>query len=167
LSKLMGKRTSLRGPIFIAHQSISLKENVRINSYIVTDVLIYYRSDYECEMHFVGASQAGAYSVIGVFLEVSNVTQSFIGQFSNSIPKTSNVTSVIPSLNFEPLSALLNKSSIYFYHGGLTTPPCTEGVKFSIIQEPMRISIQEYLAIKTPYNARPVQLNNYKPGSEI
>ena len=34
----------------------------------------------------------------------------------------------------------LNQSSVYTYRGGLTTPPCTEGVRWSLLSKPMFIS---------------------------
>lgn len=34
----------------------------------------------------------------------------------------------------------LNQSSVYSYRGGLTTPPCTEGVRWNILSKPMIVS---------------------------
>jgi hypothetical protein len=63
---------------------------------------------------------------------------------------------VVPSLYeslpsypfFPPSGADINKSSnesiplnsVYTYRGGLTNPPCTEGVKWNILSQPMKIS---------------------------
>jgi len=51
----------------------------------------------------------------------------------------------------------------YAYEGSLTTPPCTEGVKFFIMKNP--IGIQKEMIDGFPFkmNARPVQpLNGRK-----
>jgi carbonic anhydrase len=117
--------------------------------------------DYDCEMHFVSKSASGKFSVIGVFLEVSNVPESLVGHL---LMNTDASGSALPPVNLTPLKDLLDSSHVYWYHGGLTTPPCTEGVKFSIIQKPMPISLHEYSSIKDEYNARPTQMNAFIPG---
>lgn len=58
------------------------------------------------------------------------------------------------------IGVLLPKNPHYFsYSGSLTTPPCTEGVRWIVLQEPIEISeedVSRFVAI-IGYNARPVQ----------
>ena len=111
-------------------------------------------------MHFVSTSSGGKLSVIGVFLEASDVSDSLVGHFLNNSEKE------LKPINLTPLKDLLESSHVYWYHGSLTTPPCTEQVKFSIIEKPLRISLHEYASIKSQYNARPTQMNEFVPGSK-
>ena len=115
-------------------------------------------------MHFVSKSASGKLSVIGAFLEPSNVTESIVGQFFG---ENHSQAGVLPPINLTPLKNILEGSHVFWYYGGLTTPPCTEGVKFSIIQKPLQISLKEYASIKSEYNARPTQLNAFVPGTKI
>mmetsp|Transcript_2880 Transcript_2880/g.8579 ORF Transcript_2880/g.8579 Transcript_2880/m.8579 type:complete len:149 (+) Transcript_2880:1-447(+) len=55
----------------------------------------------------------------------------------------------------------------YRYDGGLTTPPCSEVVKWFVFETPLTMSSQQWLAFKelypNPQNNRPVQpLNGRK-----
>ena len=58
------------------------------------------------------------------------------------------------------LNQLLPAKREYFtYMGSLTTPPCTEGVLWMVMKEPIELS-SEQLAIFNrlyPMNARPIQ----------
>ena len=58
------------------------------------------------------------------------------------------------------IGSLLPKNPHYFsYSGSLTTPPCTEGVRWIVLQEPIEISeedVRRFVEI-IGYNARPVQ----------
>ncbi len=60
-------------------------------------------------------------------------------------------------------AALLPKSGGYFrYMGSLTTPPCSEGLTWTVFREPIEASpdqIRQFAAL-FPNNARPVQNRN-------
>lgn len=45
----------------------------------------------------------------------------------------------------------------YRYSGSLTTPPCTEGVRWHILTTPATVSTQQLAAFPFRMNARPVQ----------
>jgi carbonic anhydrase len=47
----------------------------------------------------------------------------------------------------------------YTYSGSLTTPPCSEGVRWHVMQEPLTLSAQQLNALTSIYdgNNRPVQ----------
>ena len=63
-------------------------------------------------------------------------------------------------MNLPSLKELLPASLDYYtYAGSLTTPPCTEGVQFYILKQPVSISAQQLSAFRKlyPMNARPLQ----------
>ena len=66
---------------------------------------------------------------------------------------------VAASVEFDPAALLPKRRGYYTYMGSLTTPPCTEGVLWIVMQQPIQVSPQQ-LAIFArlhPMNARPVQ----------
>ena len=66
---------------------------------------------------------------------------------------------VAASVEFDPMTLLPARRGYYTYMGSLTTPPCTEGVLWIVMQQPIQVSPQQ-LAIFArlhPMNARPVQ----------
>lgn len=66
---------------------------------------------------------------------------------------------VAASVEFDPTALLPSRRGYYTYMGSLTTPPCTEGVLWIVMQQPIRVSPQQ-LAIFArlhPMNARPLQ----------
>ena len=66
---------------------------------------------------------------------------------------------VAASVEFDPAALLPKRRGYYTYMGSLTTPPCTEGVLWIVMQQPIQVSPQQ-LAIFArlhPMSARPVQ----------
>jgi carbonic anhydrase len=107
-------------------------------------------------VHLVHQNAAGKLAVIGInFAEGS--PNSFISALWKVLPrkKGESVTASLPAL-----STLLPQNLAYYtYPGSLTTPPCTEGVQFYILKQPVTISPSQLAAFKKlyPMNARPVQ----------
>ncbi len=56
-------------------------------------------------------------------------------------------------------SILPNKKSYYSYAGSLTTPPCSESVKWNVLLELMTVSEEQIETFQKLYqvNARPIQ----------
>jgi carbonic anhydrase len=66
----------------------------------------------------------------------------------------------VPARVTLPLQALLPEDRRYYtYMGSLTTPPCTEGVRWVVMRQPVSLSAEqiELFARIYPMNARPVQ----------
>lgn len=63
---------------------------------------------------------------------------------------------------FSPQGLLPTRLTHYHYVGSLTTPPCTEGVKWSVLNTPVTVSKEQILAFRKLYsvNNRPVQSLN-------
>ena len=59
-----------------------------------------------------------------------------------------NIEQEINNLEFKSLFTKLDKQTLYFYKGGLTTPYCDESVNWLIIGEIQKISYSKFLDIK-------------------
>jgi carbonic anhydrase len=117
------------------------------------------------EVHFVGASSTGAFSVAGFPIKVGNGTSNelFTNVFANAgkIPNSGDETPT-GSLSFAGVAGHLKSNEVFEYDGYLTTPPCTEGVDWVISTTPLTIS-QEAMVLADSaigFNARPVQNTN-------
>ena len=107
--------------------------------------------------HLVHKADDGKLAVVAVLLE-RGTEHPFIQTLWNNLPLERNQEVLVPaSLD---LSALLPASRNYYtYMGSLTTPPCTEGVLWLVMKQPVAIS-PEQIAIFSrlyPRNARPIQ----------
>ena len=111
---------------------------------------------YAMNVHLVHQDAAGKLAVIGVnFTEGS--PNSFISELWKQLPssKGQNTISSLPSLE----KVLPSKLDYYSFKGSLTTPPCSEGVSFYILKQPVTISPAQLTAFRKlyPMNARPLQ----------
>jgi carbonic anhydrase len=115
---------------------------------------------FDLECHFVHKSSAGALAVVGVFIKPGEKNDALAPLFdampSKEGPEMKAAGTIDPS-------ALLPKSGGYFrYMGSLTTPPCSEGLTWTVFREPIEASpdqIKKFASL-FPNNARPVQNQN-------
>jgi carbonic anhydrase len=78
----------------------------------------------------------------------------------DNIPAQGSVKTLPGAL--EPRLLLPVWQGYYAFQGSLTTPPCTEGVQWFVLQSPLTISIEQErtFAKLYPDNARPLQPRN-------
>lgn len=119
---------------------------------------------FEGEMHFVHKTSNGSQIlVIGAFLSLSNSTAQpnpFIEQFKNKLPqKDGNGT--LDGLKLTALQQSINMQEFFTYRGSLTTPPCSENVRWIVLKSPVTINLEQYTMLKNavPYNSRGPQEN--------
>lgn len=109
------------------------------------------------ELHLVHQSEEGDLAVIGLLIEsgeTNAVIEDFWGEWATRKSETSldevtvNIADILPE-----------DRSLYTYEGSLTTPPCSEGVRWIMMQNPIEFSAQQidtYAEILADTN-RPVQ----------
>ena len=116
---------------------------------------------YPLEAHLVHSDAEGNLAVISVVF-VEGRANPVVGAAWERMPKAAG--------DRKPLSAkvaaaglLPEKRDYYRYNGSLTTPPCTEGVRWLIMKEPMTVSkqqIEEFRGTLGFDNNRPLQPAN-------
>ncbi len=110
------------------------------------------------EAHFVHASSRGELAVLGSMIEPGLVHREY-QKIWNFLPSKVNEPVKARGKLFDP-RALLPKDLIAFtYPGSLTTPPCSEKVKWNVLREPVQMSQDQINRFRAKYrlNARPIQ----------
>ena len=107
--------------------------------------------------HLVHKDAEGRLAVVAVLLDRGSA-QPIVQTVWNNLPLEKG--DEVPAKGSLDLNALLPPERNYFtYMGSLTTPPCSEGVLWMVMKQPVSIS-QEQIAIFSrlyPMNARPIQ----------
>ena len=115
---------------------------------------------FDLECHFVHKSSAGALAVVGVFIRPGAKNAALAPLFDAMPAKEGPEVKAAGAI--DP-AALLPKSGGYFrYMGSLTTPPCSEGLTWTVFREPIEASpdqIKQFASLFSN-NARPVQKRN-------
>ena len=114
-------------------------------------------------VHFVHKNADGKLAVLGVLLKEGNENPGIKTLWAN-LPKEEGVEYAPDGVNFNPGNLLPREFDYYSYEGSLTTPPCTEGVRFFILKTTVNIAKEQVQAFPFKMNARPVQPLN---GREI
>jgi carbonic anhydrase len=112
---------------------------------------------WDMELHLVHRSPQGSLAVLGVFLRRA-ADSGALGPIFESLPDDVDVHHPLDG-EFDPATFLPRSRVNYRYAGSLTTPPCTEGVRWIVLAEPVTIS-DEHMALineRVAFNARPVQ----------
>jgi carbonic anhydrase len=114
----------------------------------------------DLELHFVHKNSAGGLAVIGVMLnEQSGRENKSFKPVWDIMPRDLNTKAAKPASIL--LTSLLPAGRQYFhYQGSLTTPPCSEGVRWFVLKEPVTMSsgqIEMYSSIFGGPTNRPVQ----------
>lgn len=118
--------------------------------------------DYPMEAHLVHQSEDGQLAVIGVFLKEGQYNP-FIETLWANIP-TQKGERIVRGVTVNASALPPKDKSYYHYTGSLTTPPCTEGVNWYVLKQPIEISSQQLAKFQSVYrgNARPVQPLNQR-----
>lgn len=109
------------------------------------------RRAYPLELHFVHRNQLGRLAVVGVFFEEGTENPA-INALLQHLPHGQGADAAThPNLD---LAALLPADRTYYaYAGSLTTPPCTEGVRWNVLRTPVTASAQQIAALREALGA--------------
>ncbi len=109
------------------------------------------------EMHLVHKSNRGKLAVVSVLFRTGAENVNFEPVWANLPDKAGQKKSLGKKINVMDL--MPENKAYYAYSGSLTTPPCTEDVKWHVLKTPLEISKGQLKAIETILGAnnRPVQ----------
>ncbi len=108
--------------------------------------------------HLVYKSKDGSFAVVGVLVKEGKPNQ-LISLLWKHMPLDNGKENDDPHVEVNAIQLVPAKLSYYTFPGSLTTPPCTEGITFYILQTPMQFSREQIakFAELYPHNARPTQ----------
>lgn len=119
------------------------------------------------EAHFVHQAADGELAVVGVML-VAGKENATLQKILDKMPAAEGSSAAAGTINGGDLMPA--KRDFYSYNGSLTTPPCSEGVKWYVLSTPVEISdaqVAQFRALSIFLddkefvgNARPVQKLN-------
>jgi carbonic anhydrase len=112
---------------------------------------------YDMVAHLVHKDLEGRLAVVAVLIERGGA-HPVIQQIWNSLPLEKNDTMVGPAA-LNPALLLPQDKRYFTYMGSLTTPPCSEGVLWMVMKQPVNLSAEQIgiFARLYPMNARPIQ----------
>ena len=110
-------------------------------------------------VHFVHKSSEGRLAVLGVLLKEGNENPGIKALWAHAPAKEGPEFSP-EGVVFNPSNLLPREYDFYSYEGSLTTPPCTEGVRFFILKSQVNVSREQVEAFPFKKNARPIQSQN-------
>lgn len=121
-------------------------------------------SPYPMEGHLVHKAQDGSLAVVGVFMKEGRENP-FIQQIWAHLPHEVNHEVSVEGASLNVADFLPANKAFFNYSGSLTTPPCSEGVNWLVMDQPVEVSaaqVKQFLDL-VHENARPVQPLNGRP----
>ena len=113
------------------------------------------------EAHFVHAAGDGALAVIGVFFGAGGENAALTGLIRH-VPMEAAKPRSVAGVTMNPRAILPRAPQFYRYMGSLTTPPCSEGVNWLVVEALANASAAQIAALRQAMgaNARPSQPAN-------
>ncbi len=108
--------------------------------------------------HLVHKNNKEELAVVAVLFEKGKKND-FIETLWNNLPAEEGKENVLNSIKINVKSILPAKKHFYNYSGSLTTPPCSEGVNWNVLREPVQVSNEQIDRFTSIFklSVRPVQ----------
>jgi carbonic anhydrase len=115
---------------------------------------------YDMVVHLVHKDDEGHLAVVSVLIDKGS-EHPVIQTLWNNLPLEVD-QELVPAVAIDLKRLLPENRSYWTYMGSLTTPPCTEGVLWMVLKQPVQISSEQIAIFSRLYrnNARPVQSAN-------
>jgi carbonic anhydrase len=112
---------------------------------------------FPAELHLVHSDADGNLAVVGILLEVGDESAALAPVWAHLPAEESEVETVEGSV--DAADFLPAEQVTYRYPGSLTTPPCSEGVSWFVMMEPVQISADQEAQLSAIIDGsnRPVQ----------
>ncbi len=112
---------------------------------------------YPMEAHLVHANNAGELTVLAVMFEEGS-DNSVLNKLLRNLPENEGDKETLKS-DIQAYEILPESLDYFRFSGSLTTPPCSEGVKWLVLKNPVQISksqLKDFTEVM-PKNNRPLQ----------
>ncbi len=108
--------------------------------------------------HFVHTTAYARLGVLGVMYEAGE-RNAELQKIIDAAADAGAEPTTIDGVTLDPGALLPDSMDIYRYMGSLTTPPCSEGVNWHVLAEPVEVGADQIAAMEElmGMNARPVQ----------
>ena len=115
---------------------------------------------FEMVVHLVHRDAEGRLAVLALLLE-RGAPQATIQTVWNNLPLETFET-MQPTILLDPAEMLPARRDYYTYMGSMTSPPCSEGVLWMVMKQPVQASPAQMALFSRlyPLNARPIQPTN-------
>lgn len=117
---------------------------------------------FDMEAHLFHESEKGELAVIGLFIE-SGQENEVLAEIWDKMPVDGKKAVQVLNNPINLQQLLPEDKSVYQYVGSLTTPPCTEGVNWFVLESPITMSNEQINQFSSIFlqNNRPIQnINN-------
>lgn len=116
---------------------------------------------YDMVAHLVHKDGDGRVAIVAILFE-AGADNAFIRRLWPYLPLEQGRETYLPEVRLELDKMLPESRTYYTYMGSLTTPPCTEGVLWVVMKNPVPISVEQVSVFSRlyPMNARPIQEAN-------
>lgn len=113
---------------------------------------------FEMVAHLVHQSKSGKLAVVAVLMDAGK-EQPLIRTLWTHLPLEKNTPVTRADVHIDPARILPANRGYYTFLGSLTTPPCSEGVLWLVLKNPVQVSKEQLAGFATVYrsNVRPVQ----------
>lgn len=110
------------------------------------------------EGHLVHKNKTGNLAVLGFLIKAGNENEQLAEMWAK-LPRQETESDIALDNLIDLVQLLPNDNKVFRYSGSLTTPPCTEGVKWAVLKKPIKMSQEQIDTFGTifPHNNRPVQ----------
>ncbi len=119
---------------------------------------------YPLEGHLVHANKDGHLAVVAVMYNEGKANAGLAGLWKQMPAEAGGPVALASSVNANGL--LPAKRDYYRFNGSLTTPPCSEGVRWLVMKQPVTASreqIEQFSRVMHHPNNRPLQPVNARP----
>ena len=116
------------------------------------------------EAHFVHVAEDGSLAVVSVLFQIGEENEALARLWKQMPRKAGEKAAMASQVRAQDL--MPEDRDYYRYNGSLTTPPCTEGVLWLVMKQPLTISkaqVDEFIHVMHHDNNRPVQPVHARP----